>query len=122
MGGNNNHDEKDDGYKNKNWYPKFKNGYIIFTEYANYEGKYQGKTPGDYDDRKLGFYPRSIGVPSSSIYVVLEWRAANGKTKSETIKKDIYDLDKFLLEHGGVYKDYKKYPYKAVSRIAVLRQ
>ncbi|NND31593.1 MAG: hypothetical protein HKN76_03310 [Saprospiraceae bacterium] len=122
MGGNNNGNKDDYDYRKKPWYGKFRNGYIIFTEYKYYDGKYQGKVPGDYDYRKIGFYPRSIGVPSSSIYCVIEWRAANGKRNSEVIKKDIPDLDKFLMDHGGVYKDYKQYPYKALSRIAVIRQ
>jgi hypothetical protein len=53
--------------------------------------------------------------------VVLEYRDKNGKTKSETLKESVADLGKYLYENG-VYRDYEKDPYKAITRLAVIRQ
>ncbi|MCB0664371.1 MAG: hypothetical protein KDC80_01045 [Saprospiraceae bacterium] len=120
MGGNNYGKEED--YKNKDWYNKYRNGgYIVFTQYRYYDGRYAGKTPGDYDHRKLGFYPQSIFIPSYSIYLVLEYKARNGRNESITIKESIADLGKYLYDKG-VYRDYEKDPYKAITRLAVIRQ
>jgi hypothetical protein len=120
MGGNNY--GKDEAYKNKDWYNKYKNGgYIVFTQYPYFDGKYSAKVPGDYNDKKLGFYPQSIFIPNYSIYLVLEYKGKDGKTKSTTLKESVADLGKLLYDYG-VYKDYNKDPYKAITRLAVIRQ
>ncbi|MCB0686094.1 MAG: hypothetical protein KDC53_06205 [Saprospiraceae bacterium] len=123
QGGNNgNNYGKDDDYKNKDWYNKYRNGgYIVFTQYKYFDGRYAGKSPGDYTYKKLGFYPQAIFIPNYSIYLVLEYKAKNGKTESVTIKESIADLNKYLY-NLGVYRDYEKDPYKAITRLAVIRQ
>ena len=108
-------------YLGKEWYNRYKTGYIVFSEHKYYDGDYEAKPNGDYDYRKLGFHPLSIYVPKSNRYVIMEYKAANGKIKSEVIKKSIHDLDRYLY-HLGVHKDYKRTPYKAVKRFAVIRQ
>ncbi len=108
-------------YLSKEWYNRYKTGYIVFSEHKYYDGDYEAKPNGDYDYRKLGFHPLSIYVPKANRYVIMEYKAKNGKIKSAVIKKSIDDLDRYLY-HLGVYKDYKKTPYKAVKRFAVIRQ
>lgn len=108
-------------YLGKDWYNRYKTGYIVFSEHKYYDGDYEAKANGDYDYRKLGFHPLSIYVPKSNRYVIMEYKAANGKIKSEVIKKSIDDLDRYLYQLG-VHKDYKRTPYKAVKRFAVIRQ
>ena len=108
-------------YLGKEWYNRYKTGYIVFSAQKYYDGDYEAKPNGDYDYRKLGFHPLSIYVPKSNRYVIMEYKAKNGKIKSEVIKKSIDDLDRYLY-HLGVHKDYKRTPYKAVKRFAVIRQ
>ena len=108
-------------YLGKDWYNRYKTGYIVFSEHKYFDGDYEAKPNGDYDHRKLGFHPLSIYVPKANRYVIMEYKAKNGKIKSEVIKKSIDDLDRYLY-HLGVHKSYKKTPYKAVKRFAVIRQ
>ena len=122
IGANGENTGKYDDYKNKDWYNKYRNGgYLVFTQYPYFDGRYAAKVPGDYNDKKLGFYPRSIFIPNYSIYLVLEYRSKDGKTRSETLKESVPDLGKYLYEKG-VYRDYEKDPYKAITRLAVIRQ
>ena len=111
----------DRGFDGKEWYNRYKTGYIVFSEHKYFDGDYEAKANGDYDYRKLGFHPKSIYVPKSNRYLIMEYYAKNGKVKSAVIKKSIDDLDRYLY-HLGVNKKYKKTPYKAVKRFAVIRQ
>lgn len=113
--------DRSKAYMGKEWYNRYKTGYIVFSEKKYYDGDYEAKPNGDYDYRKLGFHPLSVYVPKSNRYLIMEYYAKNGKVKSAVIKKSIDDLDRYLY-HLGVDKKYKKTPYKAVKRFAVIRQ
>jgi hypothetical protein len=121
-GNDDNNYGKADAYKYKDWYNKYKSGgYIVFTKYQYFDGQYAAKAPGDYNNKKLGFYPQSVFIPNYSIYLVLEYRDRNNRIKSLTIKESVEDLGKYLYKYG-VHRDYEKYPYQAITRLAVIRQ
>ncbi len=106
-------------YTEEDWYKK--GGYIHFLSQTNFNGKHIARSPGSYQVRQLGLPPQSIHIPNSNIYLVMEYQDKAKKKRSTTIKTDIADLNKFLLELG-IHKDYHKEPYEAITRLAVMRQ
>ena len=87
----------------------------------NFQGRYIAKPQGDWRYQQLPFIPQSL-KPSSNRYFVIEYYDRNKRKKSATIKREVKDLNDFFRKEGGIHRDYEKYPYKALTRLAIMRQ
>lgn len=121
--GNNGHanNGNNNDYRNEKWYNDYTKGYVVYFEKPNFQGRYIAKPQGDWRYQQLPFIPQSL-KPSSNRYFVIEYYDRNKRKKSATIKREVKDLNDFFRKEGGIHRDYEKYPYKALTRLAIMRQ
>lgn len=116
-----NDSNKSGDYNRKAWYKYYGKGNVIFTKEDHFEGNYKAKPSGSFDYRRLGFYPRSIVVSRSGRYVVVNYRDQYKREKSFVVKKDIPDMKSYMLKNLKLDSKYKYEPYKAITKVTVMR-
>lgn len=116
---NNNVVKKD--FANQAWYKHYGKGNVILAADYHYEGQYKAQATGSFDHRSLKFYPKSIIVSKSGRYVVVEYQDNYHRRKSFVLKEDVPDLAKYMSAHLKVGSEYKNEPYKAITKISIMR-